>query len=78
MVTVAKLSKYIKLKCLDIKVIGIPKTIDNDVAMTDHTPGFGPVQKIYCNSYAGNIGDSSVYRLDSVTIVEIMGRDADG
>jgi 6-phosphofructokinase 1 len=74
--TVAKLSKYIKLKGLDIKVIGIPKTIDNDVAMTDHTPGFGSAAKFIATTMQEIIRDSSVYRLDSVTIVEIMGRDA--
>lgn len=74
--TVAKLSKYIKLKCLDIKVIGIPKTIDNDVAMTDHTPGFGSAAKYIATAMQEIIRDSSVYWLDSVTIVEIMGRDA--
>lgn len=74
--TVAKLSKYIKLKGLDIKVIGIPKTIDNDVAMTDHTPGFGSAAKYIATAMQEIIRDSSVYWLDSVTIVEIMGRDA--
>lgn len=74
--TVAKLSKYINLKGLDIKVVGVPKTIDNDVAMTDHTPGFGSAAKFIATTMQEIIRDSSVYRLDSVTIVEIMGRDA--
>ena len=74
--TVAKLSLYIKSKGLDIKVVGIPKTIDNDLAMTDHTPGFGSAAKFIAATVQEIIRDSSVYWLDSVTIVEIMGRDA--
>lgn len=74
--TVAKLSLYIKSKGLDIKIIGIPKTIDNDVDMTDHTPGFGSAAKFIATTMQEIIRDSSVYWLDSVTIVEIMGRDA--
>ena len=71
--TVAKLSDYFKAHDVHIKVIGIPKTIDNDLPVTDHTPGFGSavaatVQEI--------IRDSSVYSIESVTIVEIMGRHA--
>ncbi len=74
--TVAKLSSYIKSKGLDIKVVGVPKTIDNDVATTDHTPGFGSAAKYIATSMLEIIRDSSVYWIDSITIVEIMGRDA--
>ncbi len=74
--TVAKLSAYFKANDIDIKVVGIPKTIDNDVAMTDHTPGFGSAAKYIATTMQEIIRDSSVYYLDSVTIVEIMGRDA--
>lgn len=74
--TVAKLSKYIADKGKNIKVIGIPKTIDNDVMSTDHTPGFGSAAKFIATTMQEIIRDSSVYDLDSVTIVEIMGRDA--
>ena len=74
--TVAKLSAYISSKGLDIKIVGIPKTIDNDVTMTDHTPGFGSAAKFIATTVQEIIRDSSVYWLDSVTIIEIMGRDA--
>lgn len=74
--TVAKLSAYIESKGIDIKIIGIPKTIDNDVEATDHTPGYGSAAKYIATSMLEIIRDSSVYWLDSVTIVEIMGRDA--
>ena len=74
--TVAKLSKYLKAKGKDIKVVGIPKTIDNDVMATDHTPGFGSAAKYIATTMQEIIRDSEVYCLDSVTIVEVMGRDA--
>ena len=74
--TVAKLSKYFESKNLDIKVVGIPKTIDNDVALTDHTPGFGSAAKFIATTMQEIIRDVNAYFLDSVTIVEIMGRDA--
>jgi len=74
--TVAKLSKYVISKGKDIKIMGIPKTIDNDVMATDHTPGFGSAAKYIATSIQEIVRDSSVYYLDSVTIIEIMGRDA--
>ncbi len=74
--TVMKLSSYFDEKGIDIKVVGIPKTIDNDIPDTDHTPGFGSAAKYIATTMQEIIRDSSVYWLDSVTIVEIMGRDA--
>lgn len=74
--TVLKLAAYIKKHRADIKVIGIPKTIDNDLPFTDHTPGFGSAAKFVATTISEIIRDSSVYWLDSVTIVEVMGRDA--
>lgn len=74
--TVMKLDKYFKAKNIDIKVIGVPKTIDNDVTETDHTPGFGSAAKYVATSLQEIIRDSRVYSIPSVTIVEIMGRDA--
>ena len=74
--TVVKLNKYFKAKGInDISVIGIPKTIDNDLPETDHTPGFGSAAKYLATTMQEIIRDSSVYALPSVTIVEIMGRD---
>ncbi len=73
--TVMKLDNYFKANNIDIKVIGIPKTIDNDLPETDHTPGFGSAAKYVATSMQEIIRDSSVYSSKSVTIVEIMGRD---
>ena len=74
--TVMKLDSYFKEKNTDIKVVGIPKTIDNDVMNTDHTPGFGSAAKYVAATIQEIIRDSRVYSVPSVTIVEIMGRDA--
>ena len=74
--TVEKLSKYMIENNIDIKVIGIPKTIDNDLCCTDHTPGFGSAVKYVTTTVQEIIRDSSVYSIDSVTIIEIMGRHA--
>ena len=74
--TVMKLDKWFKANGIDIKVVGVPKTIDNDVMATDHTPGFGSAAKYVATSLQEIIRDSRVYSIPSVTIVEIMGRDA--
>jgi 6-phosphofructokinase 1 len=74
--TVMKLNNYFRRTGSDIKVIGVPKTIDNDVMITDHTPGFGSAAKYVATSMQEIIRDSRVYSIPSVTIVEIMGRDA--
>ena len=73
--TVMKLNRYFKDNNVDISVIGIPKTIDNDLPVTDHTPGFGSAAKYVATTMQEIIRDSSVYSIPSVTIVEIMGRD---
>ena len=73
--TVMKLDDYFKANNIDIKVIGIPKTIDNDLPITDHTPGFGSAAKYVATTMQEIVRDSSVYSAKSVTIVEIMGRD---
>lgn len=74
--TVNKLSEYFAEQSIDIKVIGIPKTIDNDLCVTDHTPGFGSAAKYVAATLHEIIRDSSVYSMPSVTIVEVMGRHA--
>ncbi len=73
--TVQKLHAYFSTKGADIKVVGIPKTIDNDLPCTDHTPGFGSAAKYVATTLQEITRDSSVYSIPSVTIVEIMGRD---
>ncbi|MGP1544255.1 MAG: 6-phosphofructokinase [Candidatus Fimenecus sp.] len=74
--TVDKLSKYANKIGSKIHFIGIPKTIDNDLAATDHTPGFGSAAKYVAGSMLEIAFDSSIYKLKSITIVEIMGRNA--
>ena len=74
--TVMKLNSYFVATDIRIKVVGVPKTIDNDVTETDHTPGFGSAAKYVACSLQEIIRDSRVYSIPSVTIVEIMGRDA--
>ena len=56
--------------------MGVPKTIDNDLCLTDHTPGFGSAAKYIATTLQEIAYDTSIYPLPSVTIVEIMGRDA--
>ena len=72
--TVVKLSSYLASIGSDIRVIGVPKTIDNDLPITDHTPGFGSAAKYVAATAQEIIRDSSVYSIPSVTIIEVMGR----
>ena len=74
--TVDKLSRYAEKIGSDVKFIGIPKTIDNDLVLTDHTPGFGSAAKYVASTVREIVLDASVYQQRSVTIVEIMGRHA--
>lgn len=74
--TIAKLSKYASQIGSDIKFIGVPKTIDNDLAVTDHTPGFGSAAKYIASTMKEIIRDGLVYDYPTITIVEIMGRNA--
>lgn len=74
--TVWKLSEYGKTIGSDIRIIGIPKTVDNDLCETDHTPGFGSAAKYIASSILEIAHDTFIYAVKSVTIIEIMGRDA--
>lgn len=74
--TVAKLSDYGREIRSSIRFAGVPKTIDNDLIHTDHTPGFGSAAKYIATTMLEIAHDTAVYRLPCVTIVEIMGRDA--
>jgi 6-phosphofructokinase 1 len=60
----------------DLRAVGVPKTIDNDLAATDHTPGFGSAAKFVATTISEILCDTAVYRIPAVTIVEVMGRDA--
>ena len=75
--TVYKLSIYCKENNIDdIKVMGAPKTIDNDLGETDHCPGFGSAAKFIATAFTEIACDCFVYYVPSVTIVEVMGRNA--
>jgi 6-phosphofructokinase 1 len=74
--TVQKLSSYFEKMGKPYRVMGVPKTIDNDLPITDHTPGFGSAAKYVATTVQEIIRDSSVYSIDSVTVIEIMGRHA--
>ncbi|MFR1785046.1 MAG: 6-phosphofructokinase [Ruthenibacterium lactatiformans] len=74
--TISKLSDYACMTGSDIKFMGVPKTIDNDLMNTDHTPGYGSAAK-YIGAIMKEITrDSLVYGTRNVTIVEVMGRNA--
>ena len=78
--TILRLSEYAKAHAdenlYDVKFIGIPKTIDNDLGVTDHTPGYGSAAKFVATAIQEICRDCAVYTKKAVTIVEIMGRDA--
>ncbi len=74
--TVSKLSRYAAMINSPVRVIGEPKTIDNDLVNTDHTPGYGSAAKYVASTVREIVLDASVYEKKSVTIVEIMGRHA--
>ena len=74
--TTAKLSAFSKRADWEMRIIGIPKTIDNDLMGTDHTPGFGSAAKYIAVTVQELLRDTAVYTVPAVTIVEIMGRDA--
>lgn len=74
--TIKKLSDYALLNSSPIRFMGVPKTIDNDLAMTDHTPGFGSAAKYIASITKEIIRDGLVYDQQNVTLIEIMGRNA--
>ena len=74
--TVAKLTEYLRTSDYEMRVMGVPKTIDNDLAGTDHTPGYGSAAKYIATTMQEIVRDCAVYTTKAVTIVEIMGRDA--
>ena len=74
--TIAKLSRYGERVGSSVRFIGVPKTIDNDLCLTDHTPGYGSAAKYIATILKEVIRDSSVYDIRSVTVAEIMGRHA--
>jgi len=74
--TCSKISRYMKKKGYDCRVMGIPKTIDNDLFGTDHCPGFGSAAKYIATSFSEIYLDANVYDVGMVTVIECMGRNA--
>ena len=74
--TIKKLSDYSILNGSIIRFMGVPKTIDNDLAATDHTPGYGSAAKYIGSITKEVIRDGLVYDQQNVTLLEIMGRNA--
>ena len=74
--TIAKLSRYGDRVGSSVRFIGVPKTIDNDLCLTDHTPGYGSAAKYIGVVMKEIIRDATVYGTKYVTVVEIMGRNA--
>jgi len=74
--TCNKISKYMLKAGYEIRIMGIPKTVDNDLFGTDHCPGFGSAAKYLATSFMEVCLDSRVYDTGMITIVECMGRNA--
>lgn len=74
--TVEKLADYTKEQNIDVKIVGVPKTVDNDLMQIDHTPGFGSAARYVATTVREIAMDTYIYNMDTVVIVEIMGRDA--
>ena len=74
--TCNKISKYMQKVGYECRVMGVPKTIDNDLMVTDHTPGYGSAAKYIGVVMKEIIRDATVYGTKYVTVVEIMGRNA--
>ncbi len=73
--TVKKLSEYTDECGYEMRVVGVPKTIDNDIIGTDHTPGYGCAAKYIATTMQEILYDTDVYTTKAVTVVELMGRD---
>lgn len=74
--TCEKINRYMHKAGYECRIIGIPKTIDNDLFGTDHCPGFGSAAKYIATSLMEISKDTAVYDIGAITIVEIMGRNA--
>ena len=74
--TCNKISKYMQKAGYECRIAGIPKTIDNDLAVTDHCPGYGSAAKYIATTVMEVHLDATVYDKGQITIIEIMGRNA--
>ncbi len=74
--TCNKISKYMQKVGYECRVMGVPKTIDNDLFGTDHCPGYGSAAKYIATSFMEVYHDARVYNTGMVTVLEVMGRNA--
>jgi 6-phosphofructokinase 1 len=74
--TCLKISKFMKKSGWECRVMGVPKTIDNDLAGIDHSPGYGSAAKYVATSIMELILDGTVYNTQQFVVVEVMGRNA--
>ena len=74
--TCYRLDSFFKDQKMDVKVIGIPKTIDNDLMATDHCPGYASAARHVLNFVKMAVVDGKAYRRGKIVLVEIMGRNA--
>lgn len=74
--TIMRLTDYGKKIKSPIRFVGVPKTIDNDLAVTDHTPGYGSAAKYIAATTKEIIRDGLVYDYPVVSVIEVMGRNA--
>lgn len=74
--TCNKISKYLQKAGYECRVMGVPKTIDNDLFGTDHCPGFASAAKYIATSIMEVYLDARVYDIGMITFIEIMGRNA--
>jgi len=74
--TCNKVSKYMQKVGYECRVMGVPKTIDNDLFGTDHCPGYGSAAKYIATSTMEVYHDARVYDTGMITVLEVMGRNA--
>lgn len=74
--TCEKIDRYMKKVGYECRIMGIPKTIDNDLCFSDHCPGYGSAAKYIATAMTEIYKDTIVYDVGTITIVEIMGRNA--
>lgn len=74
--TANKINEFMKNSGWDMRVMGVPKTIDNDLNITDHSPGYGSAARYVATTFMELFHDATVYDIPQVTIVEVMGRHA--
>lgn len=74
--TVARIKTFTESRGFSVKVVGVPKTIDNDLVEIDHSPGFGSAAKYVATTLREIMMDTGLYPIENVAVVEVMGRDS--